>query len=167
MKTVCNYPGVHGAPWTASEKRRWLWSRRKHPDREYDMDVTRYFPKEEGFHAVSYGVLTAPIFCTEERGMGNRDYLIFAIVPDTFYPPGGSINGNVLVEHFPPNRHPTNIERQESINKPTILITGGVHGYEISGIRGAQQFLSSGLANIYSKHFNIVIVPCVLHGGMK
>jgi len=168
MKTVCNYPiGVPGAPWTASEKRQWLCSRRKHLDREYDLDVTRYFPKEEGFHAVSYGVLTAPIFCAEKRGMGNRDYLLFAIVPDTFYPPGGSINGSSVVRHFPPIRHPTNIERQESINKPTILITGGVHGYEISGIKGAQQFLSSGLAKIYSKHFNIVIVPCVSPWGYE
>ncbi len=128
------------------------------------MDVLSYNPTDEGFHSVSYGLLAAPFFIEEEREMGKRHYLLSAIVPDTFYPPNGSIEGST-VKHFAPDRIPTNIERQESISKPTILITGGVHGYETSGIQGALKFISSGLAKSYSKHFNIVIVPCVSPWG--
>jgi hypothetical protein len=167
MKTVCNYPiGVPGVKWGKAEKRQWLWSRRKHHFREYDMDVLSYNPNDEGFHSVSYGLLAAPFYIEEEREMGKRHYLLSAILPDTFYPPNGSIEGST-VKHFAPGRLPTNIERQESISKPTILITGGVHGYETSGIQGALKFISSGLAKSYSKHFNIVIVPCVSPWGYE
>lgn len=172
MKTVCKYPiGVPGVPWGDFEKRQWLWSRRKNRFREYDMDIMSYNPNDEGmFHRVSYGILRAPFYLEEECELGKRDYLLCAIVPDTFYPPqhhcGGSIHGSA-VKHFPPDRNPTNIERLESIAKPTILITGGVHGYETSGIKGALKFISSGLAKTYSKDFNIVIVPCVSPWGYE
>ena len=130
------------------------------------MDVPCYSPEEEGFHAVSYGVLTAPFYIEEEREMGKKDYLLHAIVPDTFYPPGEATN-SAAVKHFLPARQPTNFERHESTTKPTILITGGVHGYETSGIKGALKFVSSGLAKTYSKQFNIVIVPCVSPWGYE
>ncbi len=129
------------------------------------MDVPCYSPEDEGFHAVSYGVLTAPFYIEQESEMGKKDYLLHAIVPDTFYPPCEAANSTV--KHFPPDRQPTNIERHDSTTKPTILITGGVHGYETSGIKGALKFLSSGLAKKYSTKFNIVIVPCVSPWGYE
>ncbi len=44
--------------------------------------------------------------------------------------------------------------------KKTILITGGVHGYETSGVHGALGFLEKGV-NKYRDEFNFVCVPCV------
>ncbi|WP_339724466.1 M14 family metallocarboxypeptidase [uncultured Paraglaciecola sp.] len=45
-------------------------------------------------------------------------------------------------------------------SKPNILITGGVHGYETSGVFGALRFAVSA-AQAYHHTFNIMIVPCV------
>lgn len=45
-------------------------------------------------------------------------------------------------------------------NKPGILITGGVHGYETSGVQGAVRFLE-GHAERYRDRFNFVVAPCV------
>lgn len=44
--------------------------------------------------------------------------------------------------------------------KPSVLITGGVHGYETSGVKGALMFLETA-AKAYEKHFNVVVFPCV------
>ncbi|ROV59095.1 DUF2817 domain-containing protein [Vibrio ponticus] len=51
-------------------------------------------------------------------------------------------------------------------NKPTVLISGGVHGYETSGVQGALLFADQHL-EAYSKHFNIVIAPCVSPWGYE
>lgn len=45
-------------------------------------------------------------------------------------------------------------------DKPCMLITGGVHGYETSGVHGALLFLQSA-ANGYIQDCNIIVVPCV------
>lgn len=45
-------------------------------------------------------------------------------------------------------------------SKKNILITGGVHGYETSGVHGALQFLSDKASN-YTDHFNVIAAPCV------
>lgn len=53
-----------------------------------------------------------------------------------------------------------------SDDKKTILITGGVHGYETSGVQGALKFLAS-KAEEYEKYFNIVVAPCVSPWGYE
>lgn len=50
--------------------------------------------------------------------------------------------------------------------KPNVLITGGVHGYETSGVQGALRFLETS-AKEYSHNFNIVVVPCVSPWGYE
>ncbi|MCB0347383.1 MAG: M14 family metallocarboxypeptidase [Bdellovibrionales bacterium] len=45
-------------------------------------------------------------------------------------------------------------------NKKTILVTGGVHGYETSGVHGALSFAKK-LAGQYQDRFNFVIAPCI------
>lgn len=45
-------------------------------------------------------------------------------------------------------------------NKSNILVTGGVHGYETSGVQGALDFLHHHAAQ-YKDHFNFVVVPCL------
>lgn len=51
--------------------------------------------------------------------------------------------------------------------KPTILVTGGVHGYETSGVQGALLFLSTVAPETYSKKFNILCCPCVSPWGYE
>ncbi|MXP45711.1 M14 family metallopeptidase [Allopontixanthobacter sediminis] len=43
---------------------------------------------------------------------------------------------------------------------PTALVTGGVHGYETSGVLGALQFLET-RANEYAGKINLLVAPCV------
>jgi hypothetical protein len=50
--------------------------------------------------------------------------------------------------------------RQPSDVRPWALITGGVHGYETSGVHGALQFLEQRAAD-YEQEINILAVPCV------
>ncbi|MGF1754230.1 M14 family metallocarboxypeptidase [Vibrio makurazakiensis] len=50
--------------------------------------------------------------------------------------------------------------------KPTVLVTGGVHGYETSGVHGALKFVET-QAEQYSQHFNIVVAPCVSPWGYE
>lgn len=45
-------------------------------------------------------------------------------------------------------------------SKKTILITGGVHGYETSGVHGALLFMEKHAMN-YADHFNFVCAPCI------
>lgn len=52
------------------------------------------------------------------------------------------------------------------IHKPVIIITGGVHGYETSGVHGAIQFLQTS-AEQYVHQFNIVVLPCVSPWGYE
>jgi len=44
--------------------------------------------------------------------------------------------------------------------KPIVLITGGVHGYETSGVHGALAFMERELDS-YSSHFRILCAPCL------
>ena len=52
-------------------------------------------------------------------------------------------------------------------NKPVILVTGGVHGYETSGVHGALRFANTILPNKYYKKFNILILPCISPWGYE
>jgi len=54
-----------------------------------------------------------------------------------------------------------------SSKKPNVFVTGGVHGYETSGVEGAILFLTGGKAAHYSEHFNILVVPCVSPWGYE
>ncbi|UXI70215.1 M14 family metallopeptidase [Tahibacter amnicola] len=43
---------------------------------------------------------------------------------------------------------------------PTVLVTGGVHGYETSGVHGALHFLTHHAA-AYAGRVNLLVAPCV------
>ncbi|MEP5766663.1 MAG: M14 family metallocarboxypeptidase [Halieaceae bacterium] len=51
-------------------------------------------------------------------------------------------------------------------NLPSILVTGGVHGYETSGVQGALRFLQTQVKN-YAEHFNFVVLPCISPWGYE
>jgi hypothetical protein len=50
--------------------------------------------------------------------------------------------------------------------KLTLVVTGGVHGYETSGVHGALLFLKT-KANDYSKDFNLLVAPCLSPWGYE
>ncbi|GIU22996.1 peptidase [Shewanella hafniensis] len=50
--------------------------------------------------------------------------------------------------------------------KPTVLVTGGVHGYETSGVHGALAFLANEAAN-YVQQVNLVVAVCVSPWGYE
>lgn len=43
---------------------------------------------------------------------------------------------------------------------PNVLVTGGVHGYETSGVLGALAFLDEAAAD-YAERINLLVAPCV------
>lgn len=49
---------------------------------------------------------------------------------------------------------------------PAVLITGGVHGYETSGVHGALRFLQTH-AESYTGRVNLLVVPCVSPWGYE
>ena len=52
------------------------------------------------------------------------------------------------------------------LTKPTILVTGGVHGYETSGVQGAIRFIET-KAEQYAEQFNILVTPCISPWGYE
>jgi len=67
--------------------------------------------------------------------------------------------GNVAYE---PDRYPLLALRSQRIREdlPYALVTGGVHGYETSGVHGALEFAARHAA-AYESRVNLIIVPCV------
>ena len=63
---------------------------------------------------------------------------------------------------YSPARYPLFAIKSRSwdASLPCALVTGGVHGYETSGVRGALQFLGERAAN-YADLINLLVVPCV------
>lgn len=51
-------------------------------------------------------------------------------------------------------------------DKPTVLVTGGVHGYETSGVHGALAFVETQLA-AYCDDFNFIVAPCISPWGYE
>ena len=49
---------------------------------------------------------------------------------------------------------------------PTVLVTGGVHGYETSGVMGALRFADAHAAD-YAGRVNLLIAPCVSPWGYE
>ena len=56
--------------------------------------------------------------------------------------------------------------RQWQADRPVALVTGGVHGYETSGVHGAIRFLET-RALQYAESFNLVVAPCVSPWGYE
>ena len=51
-------------------------------------------------------------------------------------------------------------------SRPVALVTGGVHGYETSGVMGALQFAREH-ADAYAGRLNLLVVPCVSPWGYE
>lgn len=51
-------------------------------------------------------------------------------------------------------------------DRPVVLVTGGVHGYETSGVHGALQFLDLH-AERYADRVNLMVTPCISPWGYE
>ncbi|AOS97844.1 Zinc carboxypeptidase [Microbulbifer aggregans] len=49
---------------------------------------------------------------------------------------------------------------------PVVLVTGGVHGYETSGVHGALQFVDQHAAE-YASRVNLMVAPCISPWGYE
>ena len=60
-----------------------------------------------------------------------------------------------------PQRYPLLVVKSHNWQptRPYLLVTGGVHGYETSGVQGAILFLQT--QSKYADQFNILVAPCV------
>ena len=65
------------------------------------------------------------------------------------------------------NRYPLFLVKSKNFDpsKKTILITGGVHGYETSGVQGALSFMKTQAQNF--TQFNILCFPCISPWGYE
>ncbi len=65
-------------------------------------------------------------------------------------------------EHHPTTRFPLLAIRSRvwQPGLPSVLVTGGVHGYETSGVHGALRFAQAH-AQHYAGRVNLLVVPCV------
>lgn len=78
----------------------------------------------------------------------------------------GALSPALIVEQYSalsyqPERYPLFVVKNKHDNsKPTALITGGVHGYETSGVQGAIRFLET-QAEVYAHQYNLVVAPCI------
>lgn len=69
---------------------------------------------------------------------------------------------------YPPDSYPLFALKSRNWNNelPIVLVTGGVHGYETSGVHGALLFAEKHAAD-YAGRTNLVIVPCVSPWGYE
>ncbi len=67
-----------------------------------------------------------------------------------------------------PERYPLMVlrTRKRDPSRPTVLVTGGVHGYETSGVQGAIRFLETEAA-AWAAHFDFVVMPCLSPWGYE
>jgi len=63
---------------------------------------------------------------------------------------------------YPPDSYPLLAIKSRDWNDalPCALVTGGVHGYETSGVHGALQFVEQHAAR-YAGRINLLVAPCV------
>ncbi len=69
---------------------------------------------------------------------------------------------------YAPEQYPLHVVKNRDWDEalPIMLVTGGVHGYETSGVHGALQFLERDAAR-YAGRINLLCVPCVSPWGYE
>ena len=70
--------------------------------------------------------------------------------------------------NYPPDHYPLFAlkSREWQDGLPVALVTGGVHGYETSGVMGALQFVDQHAAD-YAGRVNLLVAPCVSPWGYE
>ncbi len=72
------------------------------------------------------------------------------------------------LDYSPDGRYPLNALKSRAWNDslPIALVTGGVHGYETSGVLGALRFAAREAAH-FAGRLNLLVVPCVSPWGWE
>ncbi|GAA5216203.1 M14 family metallocarboxypeptidase [Corallincola platygyrae] len=132
-----HYPiGTPGEAWGAVEKAQWLQAQRV--KRSYQAEVLAKLTKlGESCELIKYGALPHKIEPSYAEHKKADAYPLFVIK-----------------------------SRVWQSDKPVVLITGGVHGYETSGVQGALRFAQTEIEK-YQQDFNILIAPCVSPWGYE
>ena len=56
--------------------------------------------------------------------------------------------------------------RDWQAGRPTVLVTGGVHGYETSGVQGALQWIATEFER-HARDVNVLVLPCISPWGYE
>ncbi|WP_410497467.1 M14 family metallocarboxypeptidase [Chitinibacter sp. S2-10] len=129
--TRTHYPiGTPGQPWGAAEKAQWLAAQNK--KRSYQDEVVAPLRAY-----LSHNPALAQ--AAEQLEYGQLDY---------------SDRGLGKYPLFAVR------SRNWQAGLPVVLVTGGVHGYETSGVQGALQFIAEHFTR-YSGELNLLVLPCI------
>lgn len=128
--------GTPGQPWGQAEKT--LWLSQQQIKRSYQQDVVT--PLQQLFAANSKVADVAELL-----HYGTLDYQTLGLAVYPLYAVAS---------------------KDWQADKPTALVTGGVHGYETSGVHGALDFIREKFA-AYQQHFNLLVLPCISPWGYE
>ena len=138
MNSIQQYPiGASGQPWQEAEKQQWL--NFQSIKRSYHDEVVR---KSREISAIDV--------------IDNQFELVQY----------GDLNYENVIEGA--GKYPLLSFKTKNWDntKQTLLVTGGVHGYETSGVHGALAFVEREAAN-YSNSFNMIIAFCISPWGYE
>ncbi len=128
--------GTPGQPWGDAEKA--LWLSQQQQKRSYQQDVIT--PLTRLFADKTELAAQAELFqygSLDYQALGLGSYPLYAVASKNW-----------------------------QADKATVLVTGGVHGYETSGVHGALDFIRDKFAQ-YQPHFNLLILPCISPWGYE
>ena len=110
---------------------------------------------------------------SEERAAWLGAQSVKRLYAEEVLPQIDALAGEFEVESYgalpiDPERYPLFVVKSPDWNAdlPAILITGGVHGYETSGVQGALRFLQT-VAGTFAGRLNFVVLPCVSPWGYE
>eukprot|EP00449_Zooxanthella_nutricula_P057587 CAMPEP_0198570316 /NCGR_PEP_ID=MMETSP1462-20131121/108933_1 /TAXON_ID=1333877 /ORGANISM="Brandtodinium nutriculum, Strain RCC3387" /LENGTH=382 /DNA_ID=CAMNT_0044301431 /DNA_START=6 /DNA_END=1154 /DNA_ORIENTATION=- len=144
--------GTPGIPWGAVEKAAWAKEvgvvRRTYADGV----LAKLEPLKSRFDVVQYGQLDQdarryPLFCIRTKGFGM-----------SAESPASPRRKKTRILGCPTSPHQ---------KRPRILVTGGVHGYETSGVQGALLFADKHMERYSELGFDICVCPCVSPWGYE
>ena len=134
--------GTPGKPWTEKDKQAWL--DQQYQKRSYFEEVAEPLNqlRSEGLihELIHYGTLHYQSLSLSDganQGSAYADYPLYCAI---------------IGEH--------------QAGLPNVLVTGGVHGYETSGVQGAIAFIRDA-ASAYKGKANIIVLPCLSPWGYE
>ena len=106
-----------------------------------------------------------------QRQQQRRSHLEEVVTPlQTALPPQAELltYGELDYTRLGLGRYPLHAvrSRQWRPGRPTVLVTGGVHGYETSGVQGALQWIRDDFARA-AERFNLLVLPCISPWGYE
>ena len=151
------YPiGTPGQPWGHAERQQWLSQQRR--QRSYAKDVLERLQalSADGFDVQAYG----------EINSGDQRYPLMGVRVKA----PGAVNSAAHSQEGSQSKLTSAVvsaapavlasAQDQAPRRRLVLITGGVHGYETSGVWGALAFLEHHALH-YADRFDLWVAPCV------